>query len=153
MHVLFVHQNFPAQFGHIAVHLDRRHGMRSTFISEKPPGRFGRVERIQYTAKGGASVQTHYCSRTFENAIWHTAAVYDALRARPDIKPDLVVGHSGFGSTLFLKELYDCPIINYFEYFYHTKNSDMDFRPEFPSPEVDRLRAKARNAMLLLDLE
>jgi glycosyltransferase involved in cell wall biosynthesis len=153
MHILFVHQNFPAQFGHIAVHLDRRHGFRSTFVSEKPPARFGRVERIQYTAKGGAAAQTHYCSRTFENAIWHTSAVYEALRARPDIKPDLIVGHSGFGSTLFLRELYDCPIINYFEYFYHTKNSDMDFRPDFPCPEGDRLRARARNAMLLLDLE
>lgn len=153
MHVLFVHQNFPAQFGHIAVHLDRKLGMRSTFVSEKPPGRFGGVERVQYTVNGGSTPQTHYCSRTFENSIWHTAAVYEALRARPDIRPDLIVGHSGFGSTLFLREMYDCPIINYFEYFYHTKNSDMDFRPEFPCPEGDRLRAKARNAMLLLDLE
>ena len=56
------------------------------------------------------------------------------MKARPDIRPDLVVGHSGFGSTLFLRELYDCPIINYFEYFYHTTNSDMDFRPDFPPP-------------------
>ena len=153
MHVLFVHQNFPAQFGHIAVHMDRKLGMRTTFVSEKPPGRFGGVERIQYAVRGGSTPQTHYCSRTFENAIWHTAAVYEALRARPDIKPDLVVGHSGFGSTLFLRELYDCPIINYFEYFYHTTNSDMDFRPDFPCTEADRLRARARNAMLLLDLE
>jgi len=153
MHVLFVHQNFPAQFGHIAVHLDRRHEMRSTFVSERPPGQIGRVERIQYKTTGGATAQTHYNSRTFENAVWHASAVYDTLRACPDIKPDLVVGHSGFGSTLFLKELYDCPIINYFEYFYHTKNSDMDFRPEFPTLEADRLRARARNAMLLLDLE
>ena len=153
MHVLFVHQNFPAQFGHIAVHLDRRHGFRSTFVSERPPGRLGRVERIQYALKGGAALATHHCSRTFENAIWHTSAVYEALRARPDIKPDLVVGHSGFASTLFLRELYDCPIINYFEYFYHTKNSDMDFRPDFPCPPEDMLRARARNAMLLLDLE
>ncbi len=153
MHVLFVHQNFPAQFGHIAAHLDRHLGMRCTFVSERPPGWFGGVEKIQYRVQGGATPQVHYCSRTFENAVWHTHAVYEALRERPDIKPDLVVGHSGFGSTLFLRELYDCPIINYFEYFYHTKNSDMDFRPDFPCPEIDGLRAKARNAMLLLDLE
>ena len=29
----------------------------------------------------------------------------------------------------------------------------MDFRPDFPYPELDRLRARARNAMMLLDLE
>jgi glycosyltransferase involved in cell wall biosynthesis len=63
------------------------------------------------------------------------------------------VGHSGFGSTIFLRELYDCPIVNYFEYFYRPRNSDMDFRPDFPSLEIDRLRAYTRNAMLLADLE
>ena len=28
----------------------------------------------------------------------------------------------------------------------------MDFRPDFPPTELDRLRVRARNAMLLLDL-
>lgn len=153
MHVLFVHQNFPAQFGHVADYLARHHGYRCTFVSEKPAGRVGAIERIPYRPAGGATRQNHYCSRTFENAIWHTHAVYEALKARPDIQPDLVVGHSGFGSTLFLRELYGCPIINYFEYFYRPSGSDMDFRPDFPSRELDRLRARARNAMLLLDLE
>jgi glycosyltransferase involved in cell wall biosynthesis len=152
MHVLFVHQNYPAQFGHIAEYLTSHHGFRCTFVSEKPPGQVGKVELIQYRIQGGATPTTHYCSRTFENAIWHTHAVYEALRARPDIRPDLIVGHSGFGSTLFLRELYDCPTINYFEYFYHPRNSDMDFRPDFPTTDLDRLRAQARNAMILLDL-
>jgi glycosyltransferase involved in cell wall biosynthesis len=153
MHVLFVHQNYPAQFGHIADFLARHHGFRCTFVSERPPGRDGGVERIQYVVQGGARKENHYCSRTFENAIWHTHAVYDALKARPDVKPDLIVGHSGFGSTLFLRELYDCPVVNYFEYFYRTKGSDMDFRKEFPSTDLDRCRARARNATLLLDLD
>lgn len=153
MHILFVHQNFPAQFGHIGSYLAQNKGMRCTFVSEKPAGHSDGIERIQYRLKGGATRTTHYCSRTFENNIWHTHGVYEALRARPDIKPDLIVGHSGFGSTLFLNELYDCPIINYFEYFYRPGGSDMDFRPDFPSTELNRLRARARNAMLLLDLE
>lgn len=153
MHILFVHQNFPAQFGHIADYLAKDHGYRCTFVSEKPGGKVGEIERIQYRIQGGATAQTHYCSRTFENCVWHSHAVYEALKARPDIKPDLIVGHSGFGSTLFLKELYDIPVINYFEYFYRGHNSDMDFRPDFPSSELNALRARARNAMLLLDLE
>jgi glycosyltransferase involved in cell wall biosynthesis len=153
LHVLFVHPNFPAQFGHIADHLTRRHGYRCTFVSQKPSGHVGAVELIGYQQLGGATAMTHYCSRTFENAISHSHGVYEALKARSDVRPDLVVGHSGFGSTLFLRELYpDTPIINYFEFFYHTRGSDMDFRPDFPSSELDRLRARARNAMLLLDL-
>lgn len=132
MHILFVHQNFPAQFGHIAHYLAERHGCRCTFVSEKPAGRVGAIDLVQYRIQGSATRQTHYCSRTFENAIWHTHAVYQALHARPDLRPDLVVGHSGFGSTLFLRDLYTCPIINYFEYFYRPSQSDMDFRPDFP---------------------
>jgi glycosyltransferase involved in cell wall biosynthesis len=154
MHILFVHPNFPAQFGHVASHLARHHGHRCTFVSERPPGNSDGVERIQYRNLGGATNSTHYCSRTFENAVWHTHGVFQALKARPDIRPDLIVGHSGFGSTLFLRELYPGrPIVNYFEYFYRTVGSDMDFRPDFPTQELDRLRARARNAMILLDLD
>jgi len=154
MHVLFVHQNFPAQFGHIAQHLVQRHGFRCTFVTERRGGKVGEVECVQYKVDGGATKQNHYCTRTFENATRHAMAVYDAVKARPDLKPDLLVGHSGFGSTLFLRELFpNVPIINYFEYFYRTRNSDMDFRKEYPPVPMDFLRARSRNAMLLLDLD
>jgi glycosyltransferase involved in cell wall biosynthesis len=153
MHVLFIHPNFPAQFGHVAAYLARAHGFRCTFVSQKPGGDGDGVTRLQYHLKGGATDKTHYCSRTFENSVWHSHAVYETLRARPDVRPDLVVAHSGFLSSVFLRELYDCPIINYFEYFYRTRNSDMDFRPDFPTPAINALRARARNATLLLDLE
>ncbi len=170
-HLLFVHQNYPAQFGHIAAQLVKQHGYRCTFVSQKPAGVFDGVERVQYFLRGGATSRTHYCSRTFENMTWHADAVYRALRARPDLKPDLIVGHAGLGPCLFLRELYDCPIVNYFEWFYHPSGGDLDFRPlaetSPPNPplrigeggtgerssEWNRLRARARNAMLLLDLD
>ena len=153
MHVLFVHQNYPAQFGHVAAFLARQPGFRCTFVSQQPPAQGGGVERIQFELRGGATEATHYCSRTFENATWQSHAVYEALKARPDIRPDIVVGHSGYLNTAFLRELYPCPVVNYFEYYYRTTGSDMDFRPDFPSPELARLRAYSRNAVLLLDLE
>src|SRR5207248_10433221 len=93
-------------------------------------------------------------SRTFENAVWHAAGVHDALAAAPDIKPDLVVGHSGFGSTLFLRDLYPgAPVVNLFEYSYRVVGADLDFRPDFPARPIDRLRARARNAMTPRDLD
>jgi glycosyltransferase involved in cell wall biosynthesis len=153
MHVLFIHQNFPAQFGHIAGYLAQRKGYRCTFLSQQPAGKFGLIDCLSYKLAGGATPQTHYCSRSFENAIWHSHAIYQTLEARPDIKPDLIVAHSGFLSTVFLRELYDCPIVSYFEYYYRTRGADMDFRPDFPNPKINLLRARARNANVLLDLE
>jgi glycosyltransferase involved in cell wall biosynthesis len=157
MHVLYVHQNFPAQFGHIAAHLIQQ-GWRATFVSLTPPGNVAGIEKIQYTVTGGPTVGTHFCSRTFESTIWHCDGVYRALRARPDIKPDLIVAHAGLGSALFLRELYpDVPVINFFEYYYRTHHaeSDMDFRRDlkWPLPDVSYLRSRARNGPLLLELQ
>lgn len=154
MHILFVHPNFPGQFGPVALHLAQQPGYRCTFVSQNASGEYRGIQCLRYVTRGGATERTHYCSRTFENAIWHTAAVHEALAPRPDIQPDVIVGHSGFGSTLYLKDLYPkTPIINLFEFFYHPANSDLDFRPDFPPLPIDRLRARSRNAMILLDLE
>ncbi len=158
MHVLYVHQNFPAQFGHIARHLVVKQGWKCTFVSQTAAGMVDGIEKVTYRLGGGATKQNHYCSRTFENTVWHCEAVYRAMKARPDIRPDLIVGHSGFGSTLFLRDLYrDVPIINFFEYYYraHDPLSDMDFRTDlgWQVPEMNYLRSYCRNAMILLDLQ
>ncbi len=82
-----------------------------------------------------------------------THGVYEACKTASDLCPDLIVGHSGFGSTLFLRELYPgVPIANYFEYYCHAHGSDLDFRPESQAQELDYLRSQTRNAMILLDL-
>jgi glycosyltransferase involved in cell wall biosynthesis len=153
VHVLFYHQNYPAQFGHIAQHLASQLGWRCTFVTERGAGRVGAVELIQYRPHGGATARTHFFSRTYENAVAHAHGVYEAMKDRPDIRPDLIVGHSGFGSTCLLRELYpDVRVVNYFEWFYRPTGSDLDFRPDFPSPEAVRLRSRLRNAALLTDL-
>ena len=158
MHVLYVHQNFPAQFGHIAQHLVKKLGWECSFVSLTPGGKDAGINKIQYQTRGGATVKNHYCTRTFENCVWHCDGVYRAMAEHPEIKPDLIVGHSGFGSTLFLRELYSTvPIVNFFEYYYkaHDADSDMDFRKDlsWPVSELKYLRSRCRNAMILLDLQ
>jgi len=110
------------------------------------------VRCIPFKLLGGATQSTHYCSRTFENAVWSAHSVYEACEAA-QLNPNVIIGHSGFGTTVFLQELYRCPIVNLFEYYYHAHQSDLDFRPDFPPSEISRLRAYARNAMILLDLQ
>ena len=153
MHLVFVHQNFPAQFGHIARFLVRELGYQCTFVTNRQGADVDGVRRLYYEPSGGATRHTHYCARTFENAVAHAQGVFQACQSAQLDEPDLVVGHSGFGSTLFLRELFACPIINYFEYYYHPHDSDLDFRPEFPVSELNVLRSYCRNAMLHLDLE
>ncbi|MGA2232431.1 MAG: glycosyltransferase [Tepidisphaeraceae bacterium] len=158
MQVLYVHQSFPAQFGHIARRLCAQQKWRCVFVSQGAPESADGIERIEYKLAGGATNNTHFCSRTFENNVWHCDAIFEALRNRPDVKPDLIVGHSGFGSTLFLRELYPhTPTVNLFEYYYHAHDSDgdMDFRRDLGwqlDPHM-YLRTRCRNAMILLDLQ
>jgi glycosyltransferase involved in cell wall biosynthesis len=152
MQILFVHPNYPAQFGPALQRLAQMSDVECVFVTRRVSGIRDGVRCIPFKLRGGATKTTHYCSRTFENAVWQSHAVYETCRSVPDLKPDLIVGHSGFGTTAMLKELYDAPIINFFEYFYHPHNSDMDFRPDFPPADIDFLRARMRNAMILLDL-
>ena len=152
MQIVFVHPNFPAQFAGILSRLAQRPDVEPVFVTSAATGAAAGVRCIRYRAKGGATASNHYCSRSFENGIWNAHAVYEACK-QAELSPDLVVGHSGLGTTLFLRELYDVPIVGYFEYFYRPHGTDMDFRAEFPPSELDFLRARARNAMVLLDLE
>jgi glycosyltransferase involved in cell wall biosynthesis len=130
-----------------------REDVRCVFVTKTVPGTRDGVRCIRFQVKGGATRATHYCSRTFENAVWHAWGVYEACKAAADLKPDLIVGHSGFGTTVFLQELYDCPIINHIEYFYRPHDSDLDFRRDFPPRPMNFLRSRTRNAMILLDLQ
>ena len=81
MQILFVHPNFPAQFGPIASRLARRPGVECVFASRTGPGQLDGVRRIRFQLRGGATRASHYCSRTFENAVWSAHGVYEAWRA------------------------------------------------------------------------
>jgi glycosyltransferase involved in cell wall biosynthesis len=89
MQILFVHPNFPAQFGHIASRLAQRAGIECVFVTRSASGLRDGVRCIRYQIRGGATHATHYCSRTFENAVWNAHAVYEACRTTADQRPDL----------------------------------------------------------------
>ena len=160
MHVLYVHQNYPAQFGHVARHLVKL-GWKCTFVSRTTEGNDGGIEKVAFRSAGKPGKDAHSCARGFESMVWQSDGVYRALKKRPDIKPDLIVGHSGFGTTLFLPELYpDTPLINYFEYYFRPRTTGYDwwFRRDLEElgwvvPERKRLRVRCRNTMTLLDLQ
>ncbi|MEX2142597.1 MAG: glycosyltransferase [Pirellulales bacterium] len=153
MHILYVHRNFPAQFGHIAARLIEERGWQCTFASERPGGNPGGIRLLQYKIDERNKDGVHPIAQPFDEYGRHCLAVLKKLKAHREVQPDLIVGHCGFGSTALLRELYDCPIINFFEYYYHRHGSDIDFRPEFPSTDIGNLRCRLRNAGVLVDLQ
>lgn len=152
MNILFVHKNFPGQFGPALAYL-RSRGVRCWHVNERVEGHVNGVDCIRYRVQGGATGRNHLSSRSFENAVWHADAIRDAVERAQIPKPDRIVGHSGFGSTLYLRELFDAPTINLFEYYYRLTGADMDFRPELAPTIAEKQRAVTRNAMILLDLD
>jgi glycosyltransferase involved in cell wall biosynthesis len=161
MHVLFVHKEFPGHFGHLARYLARHHGVECTFVYSNLPSRFGGrvppgmdagIRLIPYQARG-ASAQTHFCNLHTEISLWHAQAVYETLKARPDVRPDVVVGHSVFGMALFLPDLYHSPLVVHCEFYERPRRPYTFGRPDFPPLEADLLRARAQNATNLHNLQ
>ena len=75
------------------------------------------------------------------------------LAPRPDLQPDLVVAHGGRGApTLFLKDLLDCPIINYCEYYFATSHRDISYRIDLPPAEPAPFFPRCINAPTLASL-
>ncbi len=66
----------------------------------------------------------------------HGQAVFRSIQnlLSKGFRPDIVVGHAGWGETLFVKDaLPDTPLLNYWEFFYNSIGQDVNFDPEQPS--------------------
>lgn len=159
MRILFVHCNFPAQFRHLAQHLaaDRKNDVvflcqNREWTAESISGL--RISRYQL-ARDPKGELCHPYLRRFEAAVLHgQAALREALKLRQEgFNPDLIIGHSGFGNTLYLKEVWPtAKFIGYFEWFYRSKGADVGFGNHHqPSPDTS-LRVHTYNSPIAMDL-
>ena len=110
------------------------------------------VRLLPYASRG-ISRETHPSSVHFEMSTWHSHSVLQTLQGRPDIRPDLVVGHGSYGNALQLGRFFDCPTVNYCEFYVPATLPHLSYRPEFPAREQDHLTRHAFNAINLLCLE
>jgi glycosyltransferase involved in cell wall biosynthesis len=156
MNVLFIHQNFPGQFRHIAAHLARQLGVAVRAIGrEHAPGLPG-IPLQRYRPHRPASKETHPYARTFEEGVLHGQQV---LRLLLDLKakgfrPDVIIAHPGWGETLYAKQAFPtCKLIHFCEYYYRTDGADAGFDPEFPLTLDSAASIHSRNALHLLNLE
>lgn len=156
MNVLFIHQNFPGQFRHIAAHLARQPGVNVRAIGrEHAPGLPG-IHLHRYRPHRQASKETHPYARTFEEGVLNGQQV---LRLLLDLKakgyrPDVIVAHPGWGETLYAKQAFPASkLIHFCEYYYRIDGADAGFDPEFPLTLNGAASIHSRNALHLLNLE
>ena len=141
MHVMFLHPNFPAQFGHIASYLAAERRWPCTFVTSVDTTHLALpFTHINYRLGQGPQPKVFYNPSTLQELLNHLAAVYHGLRGLPQVRPDLVVGHMSYGTMLYLRNLYPCPFVGYYELLPPPFWGDgLVLRPEFPPPEHIRL--------------
>lgn len=156
MKVLFIHQNFPGQFRHIAAHLARQPDVQVLAIGRDwAPGLPG-VKLLRYTPHRTASLHTHPYTRGFEEGVLHGQQVLQLLLdlKTKGYRPDVIVAHPGWGETLYAKDAFpQAKLIHFCEYYYQAQGADAGFDPEFPLDINGVARIRSRNALHLLNLE
>ena len=153
MNYLFVHQNFPGQYQHIVRDLVANPDNRVYFLTQPNQNSMAGVYKVSYPRDERGYVNCHAYSAELDRAIHTGATVAAACRELRDhgFRPDLIVGHSGWGETLFIKDVFpDTPLLANFEFFYHYRDVDVGFDPEFVSVFNDPSKLRARNGINLL---
>jgi len=152
---LFVHQNFPGQFLHIARHLAASGSNDVVFITEPNTNHLSGVRKVPYVVPPPGTVSTHVIARDLDaagrraEAVAVTAARLKAL----GFEPDIIIGHHGWGELLNLPDVWpNAPLLGYMEFYYQIKDVDVGFDPEFPTSVTDYPRIRAKNATNLLAL-
>ncbi|MFN6466336.1 MAG: glycosyltransferase family 4 protein [Nostoc sp. DedVER02] len=155
MKILFLHPNFPSQFRNLAIVLGKDPNYKVVFGTNRREGEIPGVYKAIYTPSREVAPQTHHYVRSLESAVLTAQAVYrvsEKLKAEGFV-PDIVYGHSGWGPTLFMKDVFPkAELLCYFEWFYHAHGSDADFDPNEPLNADDECRIRVKNTPILTDL-
>ena len=155
MKILFLHPNFPAQFRHLATILGQDKQNTVVYATNRPEGSIAGVNKVVYEKSRTARPETHHYVRPLENAVLEAQGVYRVAQNLKDrgFYPDVVYGHSGWGPTLFMKDIFPkATLLCYFEWYYNAYGSDANFDPSDPINADDEARIRTKNAPILLDL-
>ncbi|THD54599.1 glycosyltransferase [Phenylobacterium sp.] len=153
--VLFVHNNFPGQFRSLAAALVARGVDCAAIGSATSPGVPG-VHIGRYALDRGTTPDIFtYAVRAEADLIRGTNAqrIARALKAQ-GFEPQVIVGHPGWGETVFLDEVWpNARQVLFSEFFYRAHGLDVGFDPEFHrNDEEEQLRVHAKNAVMALAL-
>ena len=153
--VLFVHNNFPAQFRDLAETLMKR-GVVCAAIGSSTAAVLPDLATGRYSISRSSTPDIFPLTVRAESDLIRAK---DALRIARAFKergfdPEIIVGHNGWGETILLDEAFpDARQVLFSEFFYHGRGLDIDFDLEFKAPSDDAiLLGKTLNATMALSL-
>jgi glycosyltransferase involved in cell wall biosynthesis len=158
MRFLFVHQNFPGQFRHVATALVARGHEVVALGVNRTQETFAGVQHLLYREPAQPKLQpaTHPLTTAMEEMqvkVVRGEAAAQAMAAIRDkgFAPDVVIAHSGWGEALFAKDVFPkARLVVYAEYFYGGEGGDTGFDPEFAQPSLlAQERVHVKNTHLL----
>lgn len=158
MKILFIHQNFPGQFKHLAPALvERGHDCLALTLRVKEQMIWNGVRVLPYKVQRPSGKGVHPWLVDTETKVIRGEACYRAARALRDrgYMPDIIVAHPGWGEAMFLRDVWpEARIGLYCELYHLTDRDHLGFDPEFV-PQVDeaeRLRIRLKNLNNLIHL-
>ena len=156
MNILFVHNNFPGQYLHIARTLAQDPQVRMAAIGSSTSQMMDGVKLLRYSLEQVDVSATHPFARRFDVECHRAEQVLYASSslASAGFEPDIIMAHPGWGETLPLRTIFpDARILLYCEFFYGMQGRDVGFDPEFPETGADgHVALHLKNASSLLAL-
>ena len=159
MNILFLHQNFPGQFLHLAPALAQAGHRVSALTSRvQQPQAWRGVQILPYPWTDPDKPRHHPWLRLFNTSVQRGEVCLRAMSAlaAQGYRPDAVIAHSGWGEALFVREVWPEVRLGVFsELFYRAEGADVDYDPEFATPgEFGRpARIRMRNLAMRMQLE
>ena len=155
MNILFIHQNFPGQFRHLAPALAAAgHRVDALAMHRRSPPRGVTQHVYGLTRKPGKDV--HPLLREAEAKVLRAEACAAAMLhlAQSGYRPDLVICNPGWGEALFVKDVFPgARLVSLLEFFHGTPDGDFGFDPEFGSPSIEaRMKHRLKNLALVESL-
>jgi glycosyltransferase involved in cell wall biosynthesis len=151
--VLFVHNNFPAQFRDLAQALLDRGVKVAAIGGETAPGVAG-VAIGRYALDRGTTPGVFPYAVRAEADLIRAAAAFRMAKVLKEagFDPAVIVGHPGWGETTFIDEAWpDAKRVMFAEFFYRGRGLDIDFDDEFfETTEQAVLTGKAKNPVMTL---
>ena len=156
MKILFVHNNFPAQYRNIAAALAKEPDVELVAVGASNAKSMPSVKLIKYALPDADVSGTHPFARRFDVECRRAEQVLYSVSglAASGFAPDLIFAHPGWGETLPLRTMFPAArMLLYCEFFYGAEGRDIGFDPEFPVPGLDgHVGLQLKNATTLLAL-